>query len=134
MVLQCCVMRQCIGYDLVTITTTINTTNANTNTTPQYTTEKQSRATITCLSTEDSVLNTLRLKIWNKPVKQANPLESGGCQNTNHTYPTTKIYQYDAYNMICYRTALPSTPVKDTRAATPLLIMDSPSYTQQQHN
>ena len=31
MVLQCCVMRQCIGYDLVTITTTINTTNTNTN-------------------------------------------------------------------------------------------------------
>ena len=67
-------------------------------------TEKQSRATITCLSTEDSVLNTLRLEIWNEPVKQAaNPLESGGCQNTNHTYPTTKIYKYDAYNMICYR-------------------------------
>ena len=31
MVLQCCVMRQGIGYDLVTITTTINTTNTNTN-------------------------------------------------------------------------------------------------------
>ena len=38
---------------------------------PQYSIEKQSRATITCLSTEDSVLNTLRLKIWNKPVKQS---------------------------------------------------------------